>query len=107
MPVTEFMIVGKLFMMVCGTVLVPRKALPPTDIKGLNIVQGIICSLAENTQFLYRYSKALGQILGDPEVTANMCCNFAYLYWDGCIIFSIYLRQLLSHPVPSLMMIGN
>ena len=31
-------------------------------------------------------------ILGDPEVTANMCCNFAYPYWEGCVICSIYLR---------------
>ena len=23
----------------------------------------------------------LFHILGDPEVTANLCCNFAYLYW--------------------------
>ena len=24
-----------------------------------------------------------GNILGDPEVTANPYCNFAYLYWEG------------------------
>ena len=31
-------------------------------------------------------------ILGDPEVTANLYCNFAYPYWEGCVICSIYLR---------------
>jgi len=31
-------------------------------------------------------------LLGDPEVTANPYCNFAYLYWEGCVIRSIYLR---------------
>ena len=31
-------------------------------------------------------------ILGDPEVTANLQCNFAYLYWEGCVNYSIYLR---------------
>ena len=32
------------------------------------------------------------EVLGDPEVTANLYCNFAYPYWEGCVIFSIYLR---------------
>ena len=31
-------------------------------------------------------------VLGDLEVTANLYCNFAYLYWEGCVICSIYLR---------------
>ena len=31
-------------------------------------------------------------LLGDPEVTVNLYCNFAYLYWEGCVICSIYLR---------------
>ena len=31
-------------------------------------------------------------LLSDPEVTANLYCNFAYLYWEGCVICSIYLR---------------
>ena len=31
-------------------------------------------------------------ILGDLEVTANLYCNFVYLYWEGCVICSIYLR---------------
>ena len=31
-------------------------------------------------------------ILGDPEVTANLYCNFADLYREGCVIYSIYLR---------------
>ena len=32
------------------------------------------------------------QLLGDPEVTANLHCNFPYPYWEGCVIYSIYLR---------------
>ena len=32
-------------------------------------------------------------ILGDPEVTENLYCDFAYLYWEGCVICSIYLRS--------------
>jgi len=31
-------------------------------------------------------------ILGDPEVTANLYCNFTYPYWEGCVICSTYLR---------------
>ena len=31
-------------------------------------------------------------LLCDPEVTANLYCNFAYQYWEGCVICSIYLR---------------
>ena len=38
-------------------------------------------------------------LLGNPEVTANLYCNFAYLYWEGFVICSIYLRYLLDHPV--------
>ena len=38
-------------------------------------------------------------VLVDPVVTTNLYCNFAYPYWEGCVICNIYLRQLLSHPV--------
>ena len=31
-------------------------------------------------------------ILGDQEVTGNLYCNFAYPYWEGSVICSIYLR---------------
>ena len=31
-------------------------------------------------------------IVGDPEVTANLYCNFAHLYLEGYVICSIYLR---------------
>ena len=31
-------------------------------------------------------------LLGDPEITANLYCNFAYPFWEGCVICSIYLR---------------
>ena len=32
------------------------------------------------------------ELLGDPEITANLYCNFEYLYWEGCAICRIYLR---------------
>ena len=32
---------------------------------------------------------AYKSLLGDPEVTANLYYNFACLYWEGCVIFSI------------------
>ena len=38
-------------------------------------------------------------MLGDPEVTAILYCNFAFLYWEVCVICSIYLGQLMGHPV--------
>ena len=31
------------------------------------------------------------EILGALEVTANLYCNCVHLYWEGCVIFSIYL----------------
>ena len=31
-------------------------------------------------------------ILGDLKVTANLHCNFAYLFIEGCVMCSIYLR---------------
>ena len=34
-------------------------------------------------------------ILGDPEGTANLYCNFA-LYWEGCVIFSMYIFAVTS-----------
>ena len=42
----------------------------------------------------YRFSSLWRDIiiLGDPEVTANLYCNFAYLYLESCVICSIYLR---------------
>ena len=38
-------------------------------------------------------------VLGDPEVTANLYCDFAYPFMEGCGICSIYLRYFLGHPV--------
>ena len=29
-------------------------------------------------------------LLGDPKVTANLYCHFAYPYWEGCVI-SVYI----------------
>ena len=31
-------------------------------------------------------------ILGAPEITANIYFNCLYLYWEGCVICSIYLQ---------------
>ena len=35
-------------------------------------------------------------ILGDPEVTAIMYCNCAYLHWEGCVIYSIRCAALTA-----------
>ena len=49
-------------------------------------------------------------MLGDPEITANLYCNFAYIYWEGCVICGIYFqvsiiikptKPLLSRNLPS------
>ena len=40
----------------------------------------------------YAFATDYQYILGDPEVTANLYSNFAYPYWEGCVICSIYLR---------------
>ena len=37
------------------------------------------------------YGSLQGRILGDPGVTANLYCNVVNLYWEGCVICSIYL----------------
>ena len=37
-------------------------------------------------------------ILGDPEVTANLYCNFAYPYWEGCVICSILFAVTSGSP---------
>ena len=39
---------------------------------------------------LYKVASLI--ILDDPEVTANLYCNFASLFWEGCVICIIYLR---------------
>ena len=38
-------------------------------------------------------------LLGNPEVTANLYCDFPYPYGEGCVICSIYSRLLLGHSV--------
>ena len=37
---------------------------------------------------LRKHSDSSDIILGDPGVTANLYCNFAYLYWESCVICS-------------------
>ena len=51
----------------------------------------------ENSEYFILYIKSFFVyppqcLLGDPEVTANLYCKIAYLYWEGCVICSIYLR---------------
>ena len=31
------------------------------------------------------------ELLGDPEATANLYCNFAHPYWEGYVICSIFV----------------
>ena len=31
------------------------------------------------------YPLSAVELLGDPEVTAKLYCNFAYPYWEGCV----------------------
>ena len=31
-------------------------------------------------------------VLGAPEITAKLYCYCEHLYWEGCVICSIYLR---------------
>ena len=31
-------------------------------------------------------------VLGASEITANLYCYRVYLYWEGCVIHSVYLR---------------
>ena len=41
-------------------------------------------------------------LMGDPEITANLYCNFAHPYWEGCGICSTYLQWLLGHQVSNI-----
>ena len=43
--------------------------------------------------YIYLNSK----LLGGPGITTNMYCNFVYLYWEGCGIFSTYLRKYMGY----------
>ena len=55
--------------------------------------------LTANDNFVNYHKIAQFSLLGDPEVTANLYCNFVFLYLEGSVISSIYLRKLLGHPV--------
>ena len=37
-------------------------------------------------------NRHLFNIMGAIEITANLYCNCLFLYWEGCVICSIYLR---------------
>ena len=49
--------------------------------------------------YLEIYELSVHIVLDVSEVNANLYCNFAHLYWEGCVICSIYLRYLMGHPV--------
>ena len=49
--------------------------------------------------FLRDYLISGIDILGAPEITANLYCNFVYLYWEGSGIFIIYLRKYMARRV--------
>ena len=38
-------------------------------------------------------------VLGASEIAANLYCNYLQLYWEGCVICSIYLRYYMKHSV--------
>ena len=38
-------------------------------------------------------------LLGASKVTANLYCNCVHLYWEGCLIWSMYLRWYMKHVV--------
>ena len=40
-------------------------------------------------------------ILGVSEITTNLYCNCVHMYWEGCVICSIYLRSLMKRSVGS------
>ena len=78
---------------------------PPWNLKSLQFPCGLIMVGSLNTkQYIMtdprfvlknRPKSGFGSsilLLGDPEATANLYCNFAYPYWEGCVICSIYLR---------------
>ena len=34
-------------------------------------------------------------LLGASEITANLYCNCVHLYWEGCVICSLYIYETL------------
>ena len=38
-------------------------------------------------------------LLGASEITANLSCDCVYLYSEGCVICSTYLRQYMERLV--------
>ena len=40
------------------------------------------------------------KVQGASEITANLYCNCEYLYWEGCVICSVYLRYYMERLVP-------
>ena len=45
-------------------------------------------------QFILVFKVLKLNVLGDPEVTANLYCNFAYVYWEGCVICNIICASI-------------
>ena len=54
------------------------------DCNGVTWNQGYECA--------FKPTKVMYSTLGAPDITANLYCNCVYLYWEGCVICSIYLR---------------
>ena len=61
----------------------------------VNVVSARMKSLENEMGFhkgLRTNNISLYYLMGDPEVIANLNCNFAYAHWEGCVICSINLR---------------
>ena len=73
--------------------LVPRSKLKLTNGQSTESLESWSdeISAAQTQTTVNRRVSHLFVLPGDQEVTANLYCNFAYLYWEGCVIFSIFL----------------
>ena len=61
-------------------------------IQSLNTATWLIRYL-DTLCLLFRFCIENGRkVLGSSDITANLYSNWVYLYWEGCVIYSIYLR---------------
>ena len=51
----------------------------------------LINLLSKNQNLISKEIEKKSKLLGASEVTANLYCNCVRLYWEGCVIFSIYI----------------
>ena len=54
-------------------------------------IQLLLAQARQSVPIAIKWLLGVDKVLGDPEVTANLYCAFAYLYWESCMISSIYL----------------